>query len=72
MTAFRREDRILMRVPSGTWLAARILSTVVEPDARVAWVCPETEWQTARHQRRLPDGLPWPVADLRPYLPAQD
>jgi hypothetical protein len=31
----------------------------------VVWVCREEEWHAAQREGREPDGVPWPVEDVR-------
>lgn len=31
----------------------------------VVWVCREEEWHAAQREGRQPDGVPWPVEDVR-------
>jgi hypothetical protein len=34
-------------------------------DFPVVWICREEEWEASQREGREPDGVPWPVEDVR-------
>jgi hypothetical protein len=38
---------------------------IMGQDFMVIWVCREEEWHAAQREGRQPDGVPWPVEDVR-------
>ena len=51
---------------SGEDLPRRAISGPVRGDNfMVIWVCREEEWHAAQREGRHPDGVPWPVEDVR-------
>lgn len=70
---FTRGDLVLAVDASGEELPKRALGPAMRGTKfTVVWVCREEEWQAAQREGREPDGVPWPVEDVRARTPASD
>jgi hypothetical protein len=59
-------DLIVVKDRSGQWLRKRALGPVQHGGSfPVIWACREEEWQAAKAEGREPQGMPWPVEDVR-------
>ena len=56
-----RGDKITAKTFDDKFLECRL----VEIRGRTAVICSEREWEAARRQRREPDCLGWPLADIK-------
>jgi hypothetical protein len=66
-----RGDLVIAIDAAGKALPRRALGGPVKGDNfLVVWVCREEEWHAAQREGREPDGVPWPVEDVRPRVPA--
>jgi hypothetical protein len=66
-----RGDLVFAVDASGRELPRRALGAPIRGDNfMVIWVCREEEWHAALREGRQPDGVPWPVEDVHPRVPA--
>lgn len=60
-------DKVIVVDAFGVEHERRALTGVVPAhDFDVVWACRENEWETAVAEGRQPEGVPWPVEDVRP------
>lgn len=57
-------------VKARDWKGQDIILTAITPpiqgkDFEVVWVCRPDEWTAAQREAREPQGIPWPVEDVR-------
>ena len=59
-------DLLIVKDMTGKELRKRALGPVTTGGSfDVVWACREEEWQAAQAEGREPQGLPWPVEDVR-------
>lgn len=69
--SIERGDLVVAVDAEGEELPRRALSGPVNgANFEVVWVCREEEWHAALREGREPDGVPWPVEDVRPRVAA--
>ncbi len=58
--------RIEARDAFGRWNERRAITGVLPgEDFPLVWVCPEDEWEAAKREGREPEGIPFPLEDVR-------
>jgi len=66
MDEIKRGDLIIVRDARGRELRKRALGPVTQGGSfEVVWACREAEWAAAQREVREPQGMPWPVEDVR-------
>jgi hypothetical protein len=66
-----RGDLVVAVDAAGEELPRRALGGPIQgQNFEVVWVCREEEWHMALREGREPDGVPWPVEDVRPRVPS--
>jgi len=66
MDKLEKGSEVEIRDAFGQWLRRRALGPAVPGhDFEVVWAVREEEWEAAHAEGREPDGVPWPVEDVR-------
>jgi hypothetical protein len=66
MDQIKRGDWLTADAADGELRELRALGGVIAGgDFAVVWACSTAEWDTAPHEDREPEGIPWPAEDVR-------